>query len=289
MHLLPPFRWRLAEVPFGLDHPYWVDDAELRPGLPHPRARAAGSGRRARCSPSRSRGIDRAAAGPRAAAVGALPDPRPRATAARCAHQDASRGRRRRVGRRGPGRAARPLARRAATIPAARDIEREAQMPGQLAMLARGVAGVAASPAARPALAAQGAPAPRPAPAHAQPARRRRRSPRLAGAPRGRSRAPATAACSRVAVRKAPMHLAEPADLPAPPRRVVPAVAGRGQADQGPLRRHRQRRRDGDLRGRPALVAGRPRRAARRAAGGDGARLGAHARAARDLRQPRRA
>jgi diacylglycerol O-acyltransferase len=26
MHLLPPFRWRLAEVPFGLDHPYWVDD-----------------------------------------------------------------------------------------------------------------------------------------------------------------------------------------------------------------------------------------------------------------------
>jgi diacylglycerol O-acyltransferase / wax synthase len=26
MHLLPPFRWRLAGVPFGLDHPYWVDD-----------------------------------------------------------------------------------------------------------------------------------------------------------------------------------------------------------------------------------------------------------------------
>ncbi|HEY5145075.1 MAG TPA: wax ester/triacylglycerol synthase family O-acyltransferase [Solirubrobacteraceae bacterium] len=26
MHLLPPFRWRLVEVPFGLDHPYWVDD-----------------------------------------------------------------------------------------------------------------------------------------------------------------------------------------------------------------------------------------------------------------------
>jgi WS/DGAT/MGAT family acyltransferase len=23
---LPPFRWRLAEVPFGLDYPYWVDD-----------------------------------------------------------------------------------------------------------------------------------------------------------------------------------------------------------------------------------------------------------------------
>ncbi len=26
LHLLAPFRWRLAEVPFGLDYPYWVDD-----------------------------------------------------------------------------------------------------------------------------------------------------------------------------------------------------------------------------------------------------------------------
>ena len=26
MHLLPTFRWRLAPVPFGLDHPYWADD-----------------------------------------------------------------------------------------------------------------------------------------------------------------------------------------------------------------------------------------------------------------------
>ena len=27
--LLPPFRWRLAEVPFGLDYPYWVDDTDF--------------------------------------------------------------------------------------------------------------------------------------------------------------------------------------------------------------------------------------------------------------------
>jgi diacylglycerol O-acyltransferase / wax synthase len=27
--LLPPFRYRLAEVPFGLDYPYWVDDADF--------------------------------------------------------------------------------------------------------------------------------------------------------------------------------------------------------------------------------------------------------------------
>ena len=26
---LPPLRWRLAEVPLGLDYPYWIDDAEF--------------------------------------------------------------------------------------------------------------------------------------------------------------------------------------------------------------------------------------------------------------------
>lgn len=29
LHLLAPFRWRLAEVPLGLDHPYWVDDPDF--------------------------------------------------------------------------------------------------------------------------------------------------------------------------------------------------------------------------------------------------------------------
>src|SRR5258708_14610637 len=27
--LLPPFRWRLVEVPFGLDYPYWIDDPDF--------------------------------------------------------------------------------------------------------------------------------------------------------------------------------------------------------------------------------------------------------------------
>ncbi|MGI8921577.1 MAG: WS/DGAT/MGAT family O-acyltransferase [Solirubrobacteraceae bacterium] len=29
LHLLPPLRWRLAEVPFGLDYPYWVEDSDF--------------------------------------------------------------------------------------------------------------------------------------------------------------------------------------------------------------------------------------------------------------------
>ena len=29
IHLLPPFRWKLATVPLGLDHPYWIEDADF--------------------------------------------------------------------------------------------------------------------------------------------------------------------------------------------------------------------------------------------------------------------
>lgn len=29
LHLIPPFRRRLVEVPFGLDQPYWIEDAEF--------------------------------------------------------------------------------------------------------------------------------------------------------------------------------------------------------------------------------------------------------------------
>jgi diacylglycerol O-acyltransferase / wax synthase len=29
IHLLPPFRWKLVEVPFGIDHPYWVEDPDF--------------------------------------------------------------------------------------------------------------------------------------------------------------------------------------------------------------------------------------------------------------------
>jgi len=29
LHMLPPFKWKLTEVPFGLDHPYWIDDPDF--------------------------------------------------------------------------------------------------------------------------------------------------------------------------------------------------------------------------------------------------------------------
>ena len=29
LHLLPPFRYRLVPVPFGLDHPYWIEDPDF--------------------------------------------------------------------------------------------------------------------------------------------------------------------------------------------------------------------------------------------------------------------
>ena len=29
LHLLPPFRWRLVNVPFGLDLPYWIEDPDF--------------------------------------------------------------------------------------------------------------------------------------------------------------------------------------------------------------------------------------------------------------------
>jgi len=29
LHMVPPFRWRLANVPFGLDHPYWIEDPDF--------------------------------------------------------------------------------------------------------------------------------------------------------------------------------------------------------------------------------------------------------------------
>ena len=58
--LLPPLRWRLAEVPLGLDYPYWVDDGDFDLDYHVRELALAGAGRMTRSWPSRSRGSSRA-------------------------------------------------------------------------------------------------------------------------------------------------------------------------------------------------------------------------------------
>ena len=79
----------------------------LRPRLPHPRQRGAAARRRPAARRDRRADL-RAAAGPLAPAVGAVPDPRPARGARGDADQAAPLDGRRRVGQRDPRRAARP-------------------------------------------------------------------------------------------------------------------------------------------------------------------------------------
>ena len=73
--LVPPFRWRLVEVPFDLDYGYWIDDADFDLDF---HVRELALPRAGRRPPARrAGGADlRAPARPRAPAVGALPHPR---------------------------------------------------------------------------------------------------------------------------------------------------------------------------------------------------------------------
>ena len=128
LHLLPPFRWRLAEVPLGLDHPVLDRGPGLRRRVPRARAGAAQARRR---PPARRAGR-------------AHPRARRWTARTRCGSCTSSRGCARAAsrvftkihhaaidgmsGRRDPGRAARPVARgargpaapTAAAAPAAR-------------------------------------------------------------------------------------------------------------------------------------------------------------------------
>src|ERR687888_415451 len=52
--LLPPLHWRLAEVPLGLDYPYWIEDPEFDLDF-HVRELALHRRAPTRGSPSRSR------------------------------------------------------------------------------------------------------------------------------------------------------------------------------------------------------------------------------------------
>ena len=84
LHLLPPFRWRLVEVPFGIDLPYWVEDPAFDLDFHIREQRGAAARRRPPAGGDRRADL-RAPARPLAAAVGAVPDPRAaRAAAWRC-------------------------------------------------------------------------------------------------------------------------------------------------------------------------------------------------------------
>ncbi len=109
LHLLPPLRWRLVEVPLGIDLPYWADDPDFdldfhvrETAIPAP-----GDDRQLAETVQRvfGRQLDRGAA-----AVGALRHPRARERARRAADEDPSLGRRRHLRQRDHGRAAGPRA-----------------------------------------------------------------------------------------------------------------------------------------------------------------------------------
>ena len=114
--LLPPLRWRLAEVPFGLDYPYWVDDPDFDLDF-HVRELALLAARQRREAGRAGGAHRRAPARPRAPALGDLPDPRARSRPRGDADEDPPLADRRPLGRGDHGRAARPRRPRAARPP----------------------------------------------------------------------------------------------------------------------------------------------------------------------------
>ena len=105
LHLLPTFRWRLVQVPLGLDHPYWVDDPSVDVDY-HVRGARAALARRRPPAGRAGRADRRSTARPLAPALGDIRDPRSPRRSGRAAHEDAPRRGRWRLRRRGHGRSA---------------------------------------------------------------------------------------------------------------------------------------------------------------------------------------
>ena len=113
LHLVPPFRRRLVEVPFRLHHPLWVEDPDFdldyhirRIGAPEPRRPARAGRRRRPRSPARP--LDRTRP------LWELRSSGPGRRQRRRGRQDAPLRGRRRVRRRAHGQPLRPRARAAA-------------------------------------------------------------------------------------------------------------------------------------------------------------------------------
>ena len=284
LHLLPPFRWRLVSVPLDLDNPYWIEDPDFdldfhvrETAVPPPGGSRQLSELVARIC---ARPLDRAhplwelyvVHGLEGGRVGLLTkihhaavdgvsgaeimsilfdsSPEGRELAA---PRD---GRRDRRPRTRWARAARP---HLDGPPAAAEGSGDAALDAAAAGLGAARGRDAGRAGRQPDLHAGGAPRPRDA--------RRRR-------PGADERARAA-------------HALQRPRLAAPPLCLRLAAARPHQVDQVRGGGHGQRHRGCDLRGRLALLAARTRRAARRAAGFDDSGLGTHARADRDIRQPR--
>ena len=270
---LPPLRWRLATVPLGLDHPYWVEEAELDLGyhvremaLAHPGTDAQLAEQVARIM---SRPLDRARPlwelyvieGHESGLVSVL-------TKIHHAVVDGLSG-------------AEIMALLLDLTPEGREVppaddDLADSPPSGLEMLTRGMLGLPRYPVRM---------------LRALP----KAMPGLKDTPFGAF--PGVGTLSRVAGALTRDGVPRPdldgaqddvrrAHLAAPPLRLRPAFAERLQGGQEPLRGDRQRRRRERLRGRRAALADRARRPARHPAGRAGAGLGAHGRGVRDLRQP---
>ena len=270
LHLLPTFRWRLAQVPLGLDHPYWVDDPSVdvdyhvrELALPSPGDDRQLAEQVARIA---ARPLDRSHPlweiyvihGLQDGAVGLL-------TKMHHAAVDGASG-------------AEVMGVLLDETPGGhvlnvRDIPAVERHPSRREMLWRGLAGISryplravrAAPRALPHLDA--IPTIRPVPGVNAVARTSRLINRMI---------PGTNDCAAPACSDLtrPADAVPSANFTTPPRRVRLTLARRGQGGQEHLRVHGQRRRHGDVRDRAARLAVRTGRAARPAAG----RVGAHVR-----------
>ena len=296
LHLLEPLRRRLREVPFGLDHPFWIEDPDFdldfhvrHTAMPPPGLRRAA---RASSSPASSAGpLDRTPA-----AVGDLRHRGPARRPLRHPHQGPPRHHRRRVGRRAADDDARqrPRGRRRSSrrprsgspsrVPS--DGEVLARAPRRASLRKPGRAPSCSRPARSRELGK----------ATRNPVARRRRQPGRAASLRGRSARCSTSAGHRDAgarhrsarCRRSSRRARRSTRRSPPHRRFAfrSTSLDDGQGDQDRARRDRQRRRHGGVRRRAAHLAREPRRAARRAARRHGAGVDPHRRGDREVDEP---
>ena len=286
LHLLPPLRWKLVEVPLGPGPALLGRRPRLRPRLPRARDRAARA-RRRRAALDAGEPDLLPAAGPLAAAVGAVRHPgRARRQARRDDVEDPPRDGRRHVGRRDHGRALRPVARGARDPAPPQPTAEPATRPRPSRCWGAAMIGVPRQFGRATRSLGKALP-------HIDVMPSVLGIPGATTASRNLSRARNLVTRNRDGdVLERPRHRAprvpvQPQDRPPPDVRVRLGRARAGQAHQERARRDRQRRRRRTVGGRDPRLADRARRAARAPGGRTDPGLGAHRGAARDLRQPR--